>query len=49
MVVLIATSLPRESISSWRYSDLMPVEPATGLALVLISMWIIVPYFPWLS
>ncbi|MBB5734172.1 hypothetical protein FHS61_003223 [Altererythrobacter atlanticus] len=40
---MIATSLPADSFLSWRYSDLMPREPVTGLALIPITMWTIVP------
>ncbi len=42
-VEMIATSLPANSFLSWRYSDLMPHEPVTGLALIPIAMWTIVP------
>ena len=42
-VEMIATSLPAESFVSWRYSELMPHEPVTGLALIPIAMWTIVP------
>ena len=42
-VEMIATSLPTSSLLSWRYSDLMPREPATGFALIPIAMWTIVP------
>ncbi|AKH43621.1 hypothetical protein WYH_02591 [Croceibacterium atlanticum] len=42
-VEMIATSLPADSFLSWRYSDLMPREPVTGLALIPITMWTIVP------
>ncbi len=42
-VEMIATSLPANSLLSWRYSDLMPREPATGFALIPIAMWTIVP------
>ena len=40
---MIATSLPANSFLSWRYSELMPQEPVTGLALIPIAMWTIVP------
>ena len=42
-VEMIATSLPANSFLSWRYSELMPQEPVTGLALIPIAMWTIVP------
>lgn len=42
-VEMIATSLPANSFLSWRYSELMPHEPVTGLALIPIAMWTIVP------
>lgn len=42
-VEMIATALPPESVLSWRYSGMMPVEPVTGLALVPLAMWVIVP------
>ena len=42
-VEIIATSLPSDSLLSWRYSDLMPRDPLTGMALIPIAMWTIVP------
>ena len=42
-VEIIATSLPSDSLLSWRYSDLMPHDPLTGMALIPIAMWTIVP------
>ena len=42
-VEIMATSLPSDSLLSWRYSDLMPHEPLTGMALIPIAMWTIVP------
>ena len=42
-VEMIATSLSANSFLSWRYSELMPHEPVTGLALIPIVMWTIVP------
>ena len=39
----MATSLPSDSLLSWRYSDLMPHDPLTGMALIPIAMWTIVP------
>ena len=42
-VEMIATSLPANSFLSWRYSELMPHEPVTGLALIPIAMWTVVP------
>ena len=43
LVEVIATSLPVSSFHSWRYSGSMPMLPGTGLALVPIGMWIVVP------
>ena len=43
LVELIATSLPPESVFAWRYSQLMPIDPVFGLALVPLAMWVIVP------
>ena len=42
-VEIMATSLPSDSLLSWRYSDLMPHDPLTGMALIPIAMWTIVP------
>ena len=42
-VEIIATSLPSDSLLSWRYSALMPRDPLTGMALIPIAMWTIVP------
>ena len=34
----------------WHYAPLMPREPLTGVGLVPIAMWIVVPLFTlWLS
>lgn len=43
LVEVMATSLPLSSPLSWRYSELMPVLPAVGLAVVPLAMWTIVP------
>ena len=42
-VEIMATSLPSDSLLSWRYSALMPRDPLTGMALIPIAMWTIVP------
>ena len=36
-VEIMATSLPSGSLLSWRYSDLMPHDPLTGMALIPIA------------
>jgi hypothetical protein len=43
LVEVMATSLPLSSPLSWRYSELMPVLPVVGLAVVPLAMWTIVP------
>ncbi len=40
---LIATSLPPTSVLAWRYSHMMPIDPAFNLALIPLAMWLIVP------
>jgi len=37
----LATAMPQGS--GWQYSDLMPVIPGTGIGLVPVLMWIIIP------